>query len=277
MRAFFRHLSEQPFIMATGIAALIHSTWSLATLFAGKEPPQMTVAWFAWIVPALLIAFALDVGQIVTSYEIRAGQRTRAKYATFVVFSVATYFLQWLHIIHHIPALDLSEGVRGEWHYLVNLIRDCAIWIIPALLPLSTLLYTFSSQFVDNEQMPPPPKIDASVHSDLPLLEADERHDTPLLEEQTHIEEHNYSPPESTVEDLLEAGLFPSSSKLEREITPDELLKLLPMPIVATCPKCGWTKSYADELSAKRGLAGHKCLAKSSHSNNGVAKRIGVE
>ena len=145
MRAFFRHLIEQPFVMATGLAALAHSTWSLATLFAGQEPQQFTVAWWSWLLPALLIAFALDVGQIVTSSEIRAGQRTFTKFFTFGVFAIATYFLQWLYIIHHVPALELSQGVRAEWHGVVLLLRDCAIWIIPALLPLSTLLYTLKS------------------------------------------------------------------------------------------------------------------------------------
>jgi hypothetical protein len=86
----------------------------------------------------------------------------------------------------------------------------------------------------------------------MPLLEEAQANDTPLLEE----------------------GDTPILPISVQDISPDELLKLLPLPIQVTCPKCGWNKSYADELSAKRGLAGHKCLAKSSHANNGVAKTI---
>lgn len=141
----YRHFVQQPFIAATGVAALAHSTWSLATLFTGEEPQQFTFAWFAWLAPALLIAFALDVGQIVTSSEIRAGQRKPVKYLTFAVFAIATYYLQWLYIAHHMPALALSSGVRESWGEVATLLRDAAIWIVPALLPLSTLLYTFSS------------------------------------------------------------------------------------------------------------------------------------
>ena len=141
----YRHFVQQPFIAATGVAALAHSTWSLATLFTGEEPQQFTFAWFAWLAPALLIAFALDVGQIVTSSEIRAGQRKPVKYLTFAVFAIATYYLQWLYIAHHMPALALSPGVRESWGEIATLLRDAAIWIVPALLPLSTLLYTFSS------------------------------------------------------------------------------------------------------------------------------------
>lgn len=140
-----KHILTQPFVFSTGLAALFHSTWSLGTLFAGNEPyPQFTPAWFAWVVPAFLIAFALDVGQIVTSSEIRAGNHTRVKYLTFATFAVATYYLQWLYIAHHMPLLDLADGVRGEWSGMTGLLRDAAIWIIPAMLPLSTLLYTFS-------------------------------------------------------------------------------------------------------------------------------------
>lgn len=139
-----KHFTQQPFVFATGLAALVHSTWSLGTLFAGQEPPQFTVTWFAWLSPALLIAFALDIGQIVTSAEIRSGQRTRVKYATFSCFAVATYYLQWLYIAHHMPNLALAAGVREEWYGAATLLRDAAIWFIPALLPLSTLLYTFS-------------------------------------------------------------------------------------------------------------------------------------
>lgn len=117
-------------------------------MFTGQQPD---FAWdshrfWGWIVPAFLIAFSLDVGQIVTSAEIRAGKRNPAKYATFAVFSIATYYLQWLYIAHHMPALSLAEGVRSEWLGSVQLLRDLAIWFIPALLPASTLLYTFSTE-----------------------------------------------------------------------------------------------------------------------------------
>ncbi len=63
MRKFLRHLSAQPFIVATGFAALIHSTWSLGTFFSGEQPHD-PVQFIFWLIPALLIAFSLDIGQI---------------------------------------------------------------------------------------------------------------------------------------------------------------------------------------------------------------------
>src|SRR5690349_1977436 len=97
-----KHVLGQPFIFATGLAALIHSTWSLGTFFSGPQPSE-PIQLLMWITPALLIAFSLDVGQIVTSAEIRAGHRSRAKYLTFGVFAAATYFLQFAYISAHMP------------------------------------------------------------------------------------------------------------------------------------------------------------------------------
>jgi len=142
LKRILAHIWEQPFIFTTGLAALFHSCWSIATLFTGPEPPQGTQAWFAWVLPGFLIAFSLDVGQIVTSAEIRQGSRSWQKYTTFAVFAIATYYLQWLYAAHHMPLLELAPGVTDI--PLVTGLRDLALWFLPALLPLSTLLYTFS-------------------------------------------------------------------------------------------------------------------------------------
>lgn len=152
----FKHLAEQPFIAATGVAALVHSTWALGTLFSGESPtitqPTDVLSYLAWAIPAFLIAFSLDVGQIVTSSEIRDGQRTTAKFATFAVFAIATYYLQWLYIAHHMPVLQMSQAIPQYMQWLAGGLRDLALYIIPALLPLSTLLYTFSHAHSDAPQ-----------------------------------------------------------------------------------------------------------------------------
>jgi hypothetical protein len=142
-----KHIYEQPFISATGAAALVHSTWSLGTLMSGNQPiADFSISFVGWLVPALLIAFALDIGQIVTSAKIRHDGLTASRAVTFGIFAFATYYLQLLYCIHHVPSLVLADGVRGEWQGAVTLIRDASIWIIPMLLPLSTLLYTLSGK-----------------------------------------------------------------------------------------------------------------------------------
>jgi hypothetical protein len=104
------------------------------------------------LIPALLIAFALDVGQIVTSWEIREHGLSLGRGVTFFVFAGATYYLQWLYIAHHMPALEIAAGVSATAKGTAISMRDAALWIVPALLPLSTLLYTFSGK---NAQVKP--------------------------------------------------------------------------------------------------------------------------
>lgn len=228
----YKHLIQQPFVAATGLAALVHSTWSLGTLFSGNQPAaELSIHFIGWIMPAFLIAFALDVGQVVTSAEIRAGQRTPAKYATFAVFAAATYYLQWLYIAHHMPELSLAAGVRESWGDFTALLRDAAIWIIPALLPLSTLLYTFSHQEPQQQQQ-------------------QQQRETIQIEE-----------PESP---LLDSG--------EKVISALEVIPGRPAPVVMKCPDCDWSKQYDDIKSGTRGLRAHQshCDANISVNNGHV-------
>lgn len=157
---FLKHFTGQPFVLATGIAALIHSTWSLGTLFSGEQPyVENITTWIewihfaGWILPALLIAIALDVGQVVTSHEIRTSGLTWQRGLTFFVFAFATYYLQWLYIVHHMPELDLSAGVSDVYRGFAGTMRDTGMWLIPLLLPLSTLLYTFSGEQQEAKNM----------------------------------------------------------------------------------------------------------------------------
>jgi hypothetical protein len=137
-------LVRHAFIIATGFTALLHSTWALATIFNGLEPQQLSLSWFAWVIPAFVFAFSIDVGQIATSVDIRNGERTPAKYATFAVLAIATYYLQWWFIAAHIPMVNLSPGVANSYLSSATFLRDLALWIVPGMLPASTLFYTFS-------------------------------------------------------------------------------------------------------------------------------------
>lgn len=223
---FIGHALRQPFIFATGLAALMHSTWSLGTLFAGASPqPAISWEYAGWIIPAVLIAFALDVGQIVTSAELRDGERTLAKYATFAIFAVATYYLQWLYIVHHMPALELGLGVSMEARASVMLMRDAAIWVIPALLPLSTLLYTFSY---------------ASTHD-------------------THVKEAQAAPRKSVEVKPAPVRTAPANNA---GTSANEVRDALDHasdngPVHVDCPHCDWQSEYETKRSAQMALTAH--------------------
>lgn len=223
------HIITQPFIAATGAAALVHSTWALGTLFAGEQPEGWHL--IGWLLPALLIAFALDVGQIATSAEIRSHGLTVARGITFAVFAAATYYLQWLYIAHHMPALPLAAGVRESWSGAATLLRDAAVWIIPALLPLSTLLYTFSGK----------------------------QHDAPTVEARAHQRAAVRPEPSSRVVESHQ----PAGEALPEPVQDalPQLEAVLPAEsdvVQAVCPACGWSKVYGDQTAANRGLATHQ-------------------
>jgi hypothetical protein len=139
-----KHLLLNVFVTTTGIAAFFHSTWALGTFFAGIEPQQGTWAWVWWVIPAGLIAFALDIGQISTASEIKRGHRSLSKFITFGVLAAATYYLQFLYMAHHMPSLELAAGISDSARGTAILLRDAAIWLLPALLPISTVMYTLS-------------------------------------------------------------------------------------------------------------------------------------
>lgn len=148
---FIKHFTGQPFVLATGIAALIHSTWSLGTLFSGEQPAVENITsvikfvhFVGWIVPAFLIAIALDIGQISTSNEIRENGVTIGRVVTFATLAISTYYLQWLYIVYHIPQLEIGFGVADYHQWIVDIIRNAAIWIIPLFLPLATTLHTIT-------------------------------------------------------------------------------------------------------------------------------------
>lgn len=138
IRRFWTHI----FVIATGFAALSHSTWTLSVVFGGPEPVQFSQTWWAWLIPGFLIAFSFDVGQVAISVELRNGERARAKYIAFAVLAVSTYLLQWWYLAHHFPLLALAEGLRADWKPFASLVSDAIVWVAPALLPLATTLYT---------------------------------------------------------------------------------------------------------------------------------------
>ena len=235
---FFKHAYKQPFIFATGLAALIHSTWSLGTMFSGEQPAIENITttigyvhFTGWIVPALLIAFALDVGQIITSHEIRTRGMTKSRGVTFVVFSLATYYLQWLYMAHHMPSIPLASGISDVHLDAALWLRNMALWLIPSLLPLSTLLYTFSSD-TDESRVQLAATEQHTVSSEIYEI----THDMPVLE-------------------------MPQINLLEAE-----------NPVFNVRCDCGWTRTYNNADSSARGLKAHqqKCTVYQEVANHEV-------
>lgn len=241
MRSSLKHILQQPFVVATGFAALVHSTWSLATLFAGHEPEQQfSAAWIAWVIPALLIALSLDLGQVVTAAEIRNGQRNRAKLATFGVFAVFTYGLQWYHLAHHAPLLLLADGVRRDWLPVAQFISDAMLWFVPALLPLSTLLYTFSS--VSHERVQPAEPVNTII--------------APMQNMSVNI----FPAASDAPREIAEPATHATAMSIEASHSATHPVAQLAEPshdCIAECV-CGWRKVCDNRRSATNSLIAHQ-------------------
>lgn len=229
---------HEVFIGMTGIAAFIHSVWSLGTLFGG-EPPAMAITpeFMYWIVPASLIAFTLEVGQVATSTQIRGGKHNPIKYLTYGFFALFTFYLQWLYMAHHMPALELSEGVRGDWLGLSKLMRDSALWVVPAMMPISTMLYTVS---------------------------ADHAEETPI------VRTIEIKPVLPDLPDLPEVPQIPAKTEYES-------VQALENGLFATqCSDCEWQGVYESALQARQAHNGHvrRCPQRVAFSSNGHKEKV---
>jgi hypothetical protein len=238
---FLRHMSENLFITVTGIAALVHSTWSLGTMFSGEAPQGDWIAFAGWVLPAFFVAFAMDIGQISTSAVIRHNGLTWQRALTFFVFALATWYLQFLYIAHHLPVLALSAGISEAHRETVKISVDAAIWILPMLLPLATMLYTISDS--DSKEQ-------TEAHEHELLIEK------PKNEPQLLIEE-NFSE-------------FAGSKMLAEERIQEPKYK-------AECHICGWHKEYETEKSSQRALRTHESLHCPNRFENQESEERGFE
>lgn len=185
-------ISTHIFIFATSLAMLVHSTWTFGTLFSGQQPVidgsiQQWIAYALWVTPALLVALAIDIGQIQTSVKLSHATAQRQKVTlgiTFITLALAGYYLQWFHLAHHIPQLEFGSGLSLDMRSTLQGVKDIAIFIVPALLPLSTILYTLSSDTQRNEKSIAHEHIETveTVTVTPPLIESHIDHE-PLIQE----------------------------------------------------------------------------------------------
>jgi len=232
---FLKHMSENLFITFTGIAALVHSTWSLGTMFSGVAPQGDWLAMAGWLLPAFFVAFAMDIGQISTSAAIRHNGLTWQRALTFFVFALATYYLQFLYIAHHLPLIALADGISDTHRETVKISVDAAIWILPMLLPLATMLYTISDGDKREQPIVAPPETILSI----------EKQENPLLEQKSM-----------------------EFSAVSIELIPQA-------KFAAHCNDCGWHKDYDDSKMAERGLNTHKSIHCKAKELEKVAQQNG--
>lgn len=140
---FIRTLLAHVFIILTGLAALPHSVWSVSTIMQGVEPATFSVGWIGWAFSGFLIGLTIDVGQIAISIQIARGERNWQRFSAFGFLAALTFYLQWYYASAHVPITQLGAGMNAEAVPFAIGLRDLGVWLVPALLPITTLIYTF--------------------------------------------------------------------------------------------------------------------------------------
>lgn len=144
----WKHFKEQPFIVLVAFAALPHTAWSVGTYTAGVQPNvtdwHTLIPALAWLFPPLAFAIAMDIGQVVTAGEIRAGNRSKWLVATFYALAAFSYITQLLHAMHHFPSLAIGAGAAPFVTNVGSFVSQAAIFVLPALLPAATVLYAMA-------------------------------------------------------------------------------------------------------------------------------------
>lgn len=274
-------IKDHLFIATTGLAALVHSTWTMGTIFNGYQPMQPDFGapqylWDAfwietlkWHVPAFLIAFAFDVGQIVTSHQIRmavqAGKRPHSKYVTFFVLAIATYYMQWLYLAHHIPNFTFGSGVASYHVSTATWLKDLSLWVIPAFLPLSTLLYTFSQTDTDGVQPAPHKTTAISIIGRVSSLFSRNGANTHANAIKVNTAPYRAIPDPVQKPALEPVAIVAKSAQQSPRINPTgnrtgEALSSVHEADgqwAFTCPQCNASKGYATQASAIKAASAH--------------------
>lgn len=154
----WKYVIAHIFVTLAGVSSMMHNTWTMGYYFNGQQPSVENISSFidfihfmGWILPAFFAAFTIDVGLIVTSYEIKKDGLSFWRGLTFVSLALAAYYLQWLYLGNHMPELALSDSIVGSNRDYALLLNGAAMWILPAVLPVSIILSTFSG---DNQEKP---------------------------------------------------------------------------------------------------------------------------
>jgi len=222
------------FIIAIGAAAYMHSLWSFGTFLGGTQPDPMQggvqiLHYLGWLIPAALLAFALDVGMIKTSQELRKGKATLAMYAAFGLLATITYTLQWLYSVHHMNAIEIGAGVPESMRGVATSVSNfITVWLLPGALPITAIAYTFASSDATEQ---PRTKVTATRETTRESITVD-RPATPANDGE------------------LTSGTRAIAVQSQSA------------SFVASCVHCGWSHDYATPRGATNALTAHRRACK---------------
>lgn len=143
--------------VAIAIATFSHTTWAAATVFDGPSPAYqmglegqsfietliMNYAYYRWFFDGALIAIAIDIGMLVAAKELSKKWNWLVLFA-FMVASLASFYTQVMYSLHHTGEFTYGGGVTPGWMNILEPIVDARVVLIPLMLPLFAIIYTFA-------------------------------------------------------------------------------------------------------------------------------------
>lgn len=118
--------------IAVAFATFRHSARGFASIEGGS---------FWW---GALSALAVDVGMMLSATGLRKS-RTWSLVIGLTVSAVASTYTQWLYAVMHSQAIAVAPG--AEWiNGTARMIIDVRVLLLPALLPMLSVIYAFSAK-----------------------------------------------------------------------------------------------------------------------------------
>ena len=137
--------SDHGFVILLSVAAIVHSAWSINSVFNGAEPtPMYSEHWWGWYIPGLLMAITIDVGLVQFVFKLQAGERSAALIIAYLVLCGLMAFGQFIYVASHMADIQPSAGVAIYDLQLTNMLIKLALYVYPLALPVVSAIYAFS-------------------------------------------------------------------------------------------------------------------------------------
>lgn len=144
-----KRISFNPFeiiYIAISIATMQHTVWSSSFIFEGSIPlTPIERVW--WIFNGFLIALTIDIGMFLTARQLRK-QFSITAFVAFIIAALASFYMQLVYTSYHTGDFQFGIGVASQWLNVLKPFIEARVFILPLILPLFAVIYTFSNREV---------------------------------------------------------------------------------------------------------------------------------
>lgn len=260
INAVWQTVSDHGFVILLSVAAIVHSAWSINSVFSGHEPtPMYSSDWWGWYLPGFLMALTIDVGLIQFIFKLQRGARDRALIVGYLLLCALMAFGQFIYVASHMADIVPSAGVASYDLTLTNALIKAALYVYPLALPVVSAIYAFSVRGQST-----PPAIVSTGERDVTVnfIRPEPHHDpalpTPTAPELPALATANSAEEESPIEIVLPTTVNASEQPTEEHSitirqrrTSDRHCKHCGAPFVSNNPRKLYCSDSCRNLSVR--------------------------